>query len=79
MHRMACARCLAALRAGSSIAANTAMIAITTSNSIKVNPLAAFIADPDLILWFIFILNMLVLLIRRLEVSFQPPVQFIFL
>src|SRR5207248_8273292 len=33
-----CALALALLKAGSSIAANIAMIAITTSNSIRVNP-----------------------------------------
>ena len=35
---MRCALTLARLRAGNSIAANIAMMAMTTSNSIKVNP-----------------------------------------
>ena len=37
-HRIPCALALALLNAGSSIAASIAMIAITTSNSIRVNP-----------------------------------------
>src|SRR6516225_1173276 len=38
MHRMPCALVLALARAGNSIPARIAMIAITTSNSIKVKP-----------------------------------------
>src|SRR5579862_9128110 len=38
MHCARCALCLAFANAGKSIAARIAMIAITTSNSIRVNP-----------------------------------------
>src|SRR6266545_4210491 len=38
MHRMACALIFALLKAGSSIAARMAMMAITTSSSIRVKP-----------------------------------------
>ncbi len=38
MHWMPCAFCLALAKAGSSIAAKIAIMAMTTSNSIKVNP-----------------------------------------
>jgi hypothetical protein len=38
MHPMPCACCLDRAKAGRSIAAKIAMMAMTTSNSIKVNP-----------------------------------------
>src|SRR5947207_15207030 len=47
MHRIACARILAWLSAGKSMAARIAMIAITTSSSIRVNAFVLFRIPPD--------------------------------
>src|SRR5438105_758493 len=47
MHRIPCARILAWLSAGKSIAARIAMIAITTSSSIRVKAFVLFRIPPD--------------------------------
>jgi hypothetical protein len=57
MHRAACPLAFALVKAGSKREARIAMMAITTSNSIKVNPLSVreTPADRDLKLRFVCI------------------------